>query len=92
LLPKFLLLCSNLDSVLLVKVRNVDRDICPLCAAKVGCRVFSKAASDKSARGVLARKDVVASSRAINAAASSNVVDRAIERKVDRLVRVAAVV
>jgi hypothetical protein len=89
LLPVFLLLCSN---VLLVKVRDVDRDVRPLCAAQVGRRVFSKAASDESARGVLACEDVVASTWTIDAAASGNVVDRAIEREVDRLVGVASVV
>lgn len=85
----FLLLCGD---VLLVKVRDIDRDVCPLCAAQVRCRVFSKAASDEAARGVLACEDVVASTGAIDAAASSDIVDSAVEREVDWLVRIAAVV
>lgn len=89
LLSVFLLCCSD---ILLVKVRNVDRDVRPLCAAQVRRGVFRKAASDESARGVLACEDVVASSRAIDAAASSDIVDRAVEREVDRLVRVASIV
>lgn len=89
LLPVFLLLCSD---ILLVKVRDVDRDVCPLCAAQVGCGVFGKAASDESASGILACEDVVASTWSIDAAASGDIVDRAVECEVDRLVRVASVV
>lgn len=89
LLSVFLLRCGD---VLLIKVRNIDRDVRPLCAAQVGRRVFSKAASDEPARGILACEDVVASTWAIDAAASGNIVDRAVEREVDRFVRVAAVV
>jgi hypothetical protein len=88
LLPPLLLLRSGR----LVKARYIDRNVSPLSATQVGCRVLSETACNEATRGVFAREDVVATTSAIDPAAGGDVVDGAVERKVDRLVGVAAVV
>jgi hypothetical protein len=88
LLPQLLLLCSGR----FVKARYIYRDICPLCTTQVGCRVLRKTACDEAACGIFAREDIVATTSAIDPAAGSDVVDSAVERKVDRLIGIAAVV
>lgn len=89
LLPELLLLRRD---VRLVEVRHVHGHVRPLRAAQVGRRVLRKAARDETPRGVFAREHVVAAARAVDAAAGRDVVDRAVERQIDRFVGVAAVV
>jgi hypothetical protein len=88
LLPQLLLLCSGR----FIKARYIDRNVCPLCATQVGCRVLSETARDEAARGVFTCEDIVAATSAIDPATGGDVVDSAVEREVDRLVGVAAVV
>jgi hypothetical protein len=89
LLPQLLLLRRD---ALRIHVRDIHRDVRPLGAAQVGRRVLGEAARDEGARAVLAREDVVAAARPVDAAAGRDVVDGAIEGHVDGFVRVGAVV
>jgi hypothetical protein len=89
LFPNLLLLRRN---VLLVKVWNIHRNIRPLCAAQIRHRVLDEAPGDERARGILACEDVVAAAGAVDAAAGRDVVNGAVEREVDGLARVTAVV
>jgi hypothetical protein len=63
-----------------------------LDAAQVGDRVFGEAARQEGARRVPPREEVVAPAGAVGGGRARDVVDGAVDREVDGLGRVAAVI
>lgn len=78
--------------ILLIRPGHVRRNVRPLCATHVWRAVFGEAACDEAARSVFAGEDVVAAAWAVEAAACGHVVDCAVQREVDGLGLVGAVV